>query len=78
MTDASLLPERQMNMNWDGSWNGRTQALDDGWSVEYFVPWSMMPLPESEATRKIGFYFERQVGSIGGEAWSTPPAEDRQ
>ena len=73
MTDASLLPERQMNMNWDGSWNGRTQALDDGWSVEYFVPWSMMPLPVAGATRQIGFYFERQVGSIGGEAWSNPP-----
>ena len=73
MTDASLLPERQMNMQWDGSWNGRTQALDDGWSVEYYIPWSMMPLPAVESTRRIGFYFERQVGSIGGEAWSVPP-----
>ncbi len=73
MTDASLLPERQMNMQWDGSWNGRTQALDDGWSVEYYIPWSMMPLPQVSGTRQIGFYFERQVGSIGGEAWSVPP-----
>ena len=73
MTDASLLPERQMNMQWDGSWNGRTQALEDGWSVEYYIPWSMMPLPAVEDTRQIGFYFERQVGSIGGEAWSNPP-----
>ncbi len=73
MTDASLLPERQMNMQWDGSWNGRTQALEDGWSVEYYIPWSMMPLPAVEDTRRIGFYFERQVGSIGGEAWSNPP-----
>ena len=72
MTDASLLPERQMNMQWDGSWNGRTQALDDGWSVEYFVPWSMMPLPQVDDVRQIGFYFERQVGHLGGEAWSNP------
>ena len=68
MTDMSILPERQMNMQWDGAWNGRTQALDDGWSVEYYIPWSMMPLPSVEGTRQIGFYFERQVGSIGGEA----------
>ncbi len=73
MTDASLLPERQMTMQWDGSWNGRTQALEDGWSVEYYIPWSMMPLPAVEDTRRIGLYFERQVGSIGGEAWSVPP-----
>ncbi len=73
MTDASLLPERQMNLQWDGSWNGRTQALDDGWSVEYYIPWSMMPLPQVDGLRQIGVYFERQVGSIGGEAWSNPP-----
>ncbi len=72
MTDASLLPERTMNMQWDGSWNGRTQALEDGWSVEYFIPWSMMPLPQVEDTRQIGIYLERQVGHLGGEAWSNP------
>ena len=73
LTDASLLPERQMNMQWDGSWNGRTQALDDGWSVEYYIPWAMMPLPQVEDVRQVGFYFERQVGHLGGEAWSNPP-----
>lgn len=72
MTDATLLPERQMNMQWDGSWNGRTQALDDGWSLEMFVPWAMMPLPQAIDTRTIGFYLERQVGHLGGEAWSNP------
>ncbi|MEX2132398.1 MAG: DUF5916 domain-containing protein [Pseudohongiellaceae bacterium] len=72
MTDATLLPERQMNMQWDGGWNGRTQAQVDGWSVEYFVPWSMMALPQVGDTRQIGFYLERQVGYLGGEAWSWP------
>jgi len=72
MTDASLLPERTMNMQWDGSWNGRTQALEAGWSVEYFIPWSMMPLPQVVDTRQIGIYLERQVGHLGGEAWSNP------
>ena len=72
MTDATLLPERQMNMQWDGSWNGATQALEDGWSIEYFIPWSMVALPRAGDTRQIGFYFERQVGHLGGEAWSNP------
>ncbi len=72
MTDATLLPERQMNMQWDGSWNGATQALDDGWSIEYFIPWSMVALPQAGDTRRIGIYLERQVGHLGGEAWSNP------
>ena len=72
MTDATLLPERQLNMQWDGSWSGKTQALDNGWSVEYFIPWSMMTLPRAGETRQIGIYLERQVGHLGGEAWSRP------
>ncbi|MEX0618079.1 MAG: DUF5916 domain-containing protein [Pseudohongiellaceae bacterium] len=72
MTDGTILPERQINMQWDGSWNGRTQALDDGWSAEYFIPWAMMALPQASETRRIGLYFERQVGYLGGEAWSRP------
>ena len=73
MTDGTILPERQLNMQWDGSWNARTQALENGWSAEYFIPWSMMPLPQSGDLRQIGFYVERQVGHLGGEAWSNPP-----
>jgi hypothetical protein len=73
MTDGTILPERQLNMQWDGSWNARTQALENGWSVEYFIPWAMMPLPQAEGTREIGFYYERQIGHLGGEAWSSPP-----
>lgn len=72
VTDASVLPERQFNMQWDGSWKARTQALEDGWSVEYFVPWSMMSLPKVDGKRKIGVYFERQVAHLGAEAWSSP------
>lgn len=73
MTDMSVLPERQYNVQWDGSWDGRTQALDEGWSVEFFIPWAMMPLPQVEGVRQIGLAFERTLGHLGGERWSTPP-----
>ncbi|PCH61966.1 MAG: hypothetical protein COC19_03560 [SAR86 cluster bacterium] len=72
ITDGTILPERQLNMQWDGSWDARTQALDNGWSVEYFIPWSMMALPQADETRKMGIYLERQIGHLGGEAWSWP------
>ncbi len=48
------------------------RPLDDGWSVEYFIPWAMMPLPQVDETRQIGIYLERQLGHLGGEAWSNP------
>ncbi|MEZ5489531.1 MAG: DUF5916 domain-containing protein [Gammaproteobacteria bacterium] len=73
MTDATILPERQMNMQWDGNWNGRTSELDDGWSAEVYIPWSMMALPQDDTNRVMGFYFERQVGYLNGDTWSNPP-----
>ena len=51
MGDGSILPERQVNLQWDGAWDGRTQVVEDGWSAE-FCPWSMMPL-KSDETRQL-------------------------
>jgi len=76
ITDGTILPERQLNMQWNGAWDGRTQELENGWSIEYYIPWSMMALPQLDQTnggdRTIGLYFERQVGHMGGNAWSNP------
>ena len=75
MFDFSLLPERRFNLQWDGSWDGRTQIVDEGWSAEFFVPWSMMPLPQVEGDRKIGLAFRRALGQRG-EVWTSPPLPD--
>ena len=73
LTDATILPERTFDFQWDGPWLARTQALENGWSAEYYIPWSMMPLPQVDDDRKIGIYLERQVGHLQGEAWANPP-----
>ena len=73
LTDATILPERTFNFQWDGPWLARTQALENGWIAEYYIPWSMMPLPQVDDDRKIGIYLERQVGHLQGEAWANPP-----
>lgn len=72
VTDATILPERTFNFQWDGPWLARTQPLENGWSVEYYIPWSMMPLPQVEDVRKMGIYLERQVGHLQGETWANP------
>jgi len=72
-TDGTILPERSMNMQWDGSWDAVTSVVDGGWVAEYFIPWSMMALPQVAGdVRRIGVYTERQVGSMN-ETWSFPP-----
>ncbi len=73
MTDGTILPERQFNLQWDGTWNGRTSELENGWSAEIYIPWSMLALPQAEDVRRIGFYFERQVGHLNGDSWAVPP-----
>jgi hypothetical protein len=71
-TDGTILPERTMNMQWDGSWDAATSAVDGGWVAEFFIPWSMMALPQvSGNTRRIGIYTERQIGHLN-ETWSYP------
>ena len=72
-TDGTILAEKQLNMQWDGPWDARTAVVDGGWSAEFFMPWSMMALPQAAAdNRPIGVYTERQVGHLN-ETWSSPP-----
>ena len=70
--DFSLLPERQVNPQWDGAWDGRTQIVEEGWSAEFFIPWSIMPLPQVDGDRKVGIAFTRELTELG-ERWGSPP-----
>lgn len=70
-TDATILPEKQFNLQWDGPWEAFTAENEAGWSAEIFIPWSMMALPRSPAVRRIGIYTERMVAHLG-ETWSWP------
>ncbi|MDO9476448.1 MAG: hypothetical protein Q7L07_07025, partial [Pseudohongiella sp.] len=64
-TDGTILPERSMNMQWDGSWDAETSVVDGGWVAEFFIPWSMMALPQVPGdTRRIGVFTERQLGAL--------------
>ena len=70
--DFSLLPELQVNPQWDGAWDGRTQVIEEGWSAEFFMPWSVMPLPQADGDRKIGLAFSRDLAQEGVR-WGSPP-----
>ncbi|MDP7595021.1 MAG: DUF5916 domain-containing protein [Pseudomonadales bacterium] len=71
LMDSTVLPERQLNREWDGPWDGATALTGEGWSGEIFLPWSMMSMPDSSGSRSMGFYVSRRVAYLN-ERWSWP------
>ncbi len=61
LMDGKVLPERNYLRDWDGPWTGKSATLDNGWSAEMLLPWSMMNLPEVDGARNVGFAVQRQV-----------------
>lgn len=75
LSDGTILPERQINRQWDGPWNAIARETDEGWVAEMYIPWSMMSLPAGGDTRTIGIYTERMVASMA-QTWSWPALPD--
>ena len=72
MMDGKVAPERQFSREWDGPWLSATAELDDGWSMEMFLPWSMMTMAEViDGERRLGFFMMRKVAYLD-ERWSWP------
>jgi hypothetical protein len=71
LQDGTVLPERQFRSNWDGPWRGQSAETEDGWTAEYFLPWSMMTMPERQGAREMAFYVSRKV-AYKDERWAWP------
>jgi len=69
--DGKVAPERSFALEWDGPWEAATHARSDGWSLEAFLPWSMMTLPRVASDRVMGFWVNRKVAYID-ERWGWP------
>jgi hypothetical protein len=59
--DGKVAPERSFTTEWDGPWISDTAITADGWSVEMFLPWSMMTMPADADERTMGFWVNRKV-----------------
>jgi hypothetical protein len=72
LQDGTLLPERQYTSQWDGPWYGASSEHDKGWSAEFFIPWSVMTMPENESDiREMTYYLSRSVAHKN-ETWGFP------
>lgn len=72
VADGILLPESNFQNNWDGPWRSATRKLENGWSVEVFLPWAMMNMPRStNGVRRMNIHITRDLGVLN-ERWSWP------
>ena len=76
--DGTVMPERQYSNQWDGAWRGAAAEHDEGWSAEYFIPWSIMSMPDTHSnTREMGYSITRSVAHVN-ERWAYPPLSRRE
>ena len=61
LMDGKVAPERILSEQWDGPWRGESARLPNGWSAEFFLPWSMMAMPAASTARIMGFWVDRKV-----------------
>ena len=71
-SDGTVLPERQFSDTWDGAWRGDTARFEEGWSAEFFVPWSIVSMPRMDGERHMGIVLQRKV-AYTDERYGYPP-----
>ena len=71
LADGKVAAERSFTREWDGPWRGASAVTDDGWSVEMYLPWSMMSMPTNVGERTLGFWVDRKVAHMD-ERYSWP------
>ena len=72
VSDGTILPEREYSRSWDGAWHGATARSERGWTAEFFIPWSLLAMPEAPGQRALGFFATRHVAHLD-ERWAWPP-----
>lgn len=63
--DGVLQPENSWQRQWDGAWAGRTSHQSDGWSAEFFIPWSIVNMPLADNDRTMGLFVSRRIAGVG-------------
>ncbi len=72
LSDGTVRPERSFSPEWDGPWEGATAEDENGWTAEFFIPWSIVSMPgASDGARQMTFQINRTVAKFG-ERWGWP------
>ncbi len=78
LIDGAMLPERQLSALWDGPWSGAAQATNFGYTVEMFLPWSMLAMPTIDSQQRTMAIALTRRTAFRDETWGWPPLPDSQ
>ena len=73
--DGTLMPEKIYTADWDGAWYAATSETENGWSAEFYLPWSQVAMPKDTDDRIINLFSFREVAHLN-EEWSWPALPD--
>ncbi|MBK6726417.1 MAG: hypothetical protein IPG63_04015 [Xanthomonadales bacterium] len=74
VADAVISEESRFNTDWDGDWQHAVHEDEDGYGIEWLIPWAIAPMKNSGADqRRIGVFFTRVIAA-SGERWASPNA----
>ncbi len=77
LSDGTVLPERKFSPDWDGPWLGRSKVTEQGWTAEFFIPWSAVSMPASGPVRRMGMYLSRKFADTD-QRWGWPALPETQ
>jgi uncharacterized protein DUF5916 len=64
--DGTVSNETQFNYDWDGRWQAAVQEDTEGWTAEFLIPWTVVPMRDAgDTTRQLAVYFSRVVTASG-------------
>jgi len=76
--DGTWSNENQPSLDWDGRWQSAVHDTGDEWTVEYLIPWSVVPMREADGERRtLGINVGRIVEAMG-ERYSWPAISFQQ
>ena len=71
------LERRWTDTSWDAIWDSAVQITDEGWSVEMYIPYSMIRFSRDD-TQRWGLQFERRIARTGERLqWAFTPRTER-
>lgn len=60
---------RAVKTEWQGEWRAAARIVDDGWTVEMVIPFSILSYPSKKEPATVGINFDRGQYRTGVHSW---------
>ena len=53
ISDGIYRNENDVNYDWDADWDSATSINEDGWTAEFFIPWTIAPMKIQKGEKRL-------------------------